>query len=264
MISSLFSSTRRPWGALFLGLFLVLVSGSAWAAGRVIWKSTTVKERTDGGSWRLDIEMHLASAPDIGQVPMKFEFVPTAYYERSLADGQDKPQERTVPLTNQQPLIESVDVGFMDSGSGQIQARTKFTFKVTRAHGYEAGEYKVTIRDSRNGQSIGTPTTLKFQGENEVIDRRSMVFQPSDRKKKEEPKKEAAPSEAPAEAAPSEAAPSSDAPPPAEEGDAPPPVEERPGGGCQVGGAPGAAASWLFSALLIAGFAVSRRARRHA
>src|SRR5204862_8043651 len=120
-------------------------------------------------------------------VPMKFEFQPTAYYARDMTDG-DKLVAHTVPLTDRQSLIESVDVGFLDSGSGKIEGRTRFTFHVTRAHGYEAGEYKVTIRDTRNGQTVGAPTTLKFQGENEVVDRRAMVFS-GDKKKKEEPKK---------------------------------------------------------------------------
>ena len=62
--------------------------------------------------------------------------------------------------------------------------RTKFVFRVTRAHGYEAGEYQVTIRDGRSGDMIGAPARLIFQGENEIIDRRAMVFAGSDKKKK--------------------------------------------------------------------------------
>lgn len=254
-----FASLRSLF-VLLCGLAVLAWAPLASAAGKVIWKSTTVEERTDSGSWRLDIELHLPSAPNVAHVPMKFEFVPTAYYERSLNDGQDKPQERTVPLTGQQPLIESVDVGFMDPGSGQVQARTRFTFKVTRAHGYEAGEYKVTIRDTTNDRVVGTPTTLKFRGQNEVIDRRSMVFQPSERKKKktEEKKEEAA-------SAPSEDdAPSSSAEEPEEpEGAAaepPPAVEERPGGGCHLTPSyDGGQLSWMFLALALAAGTWARR-----
>lgn len=252
--------------ALFLSvlLFVSLWQVLAMAAGRVSWKATTVKERTDNGSWRLDIEIVMPKAPDVASVPMKFEFQPVAYYERSLNDGNDKPQERTVPLTNQQALIESVDVGFMDPGSGQIQTRTKFSFKVTRAHGYEAGEYKVTIRDTRNGQVVGVPSTLRFQGENEVIDRRSMVFQPSDRKKKEKEEKkeslEAAPEATPADSMDSSASPSSDAPPEAS-ADAPPPVEGRPGGGCHHGPSHGEHFIWVvFASLLTMGVWLRRKA----
>jgi hypothetical protein len=184
------SFATRRFVLVLLQLALVLLfSGSAFAAGCIQWKSTSVKEREDK-SWRLEVAVYMPRAPDIAHVPMKFEFQPTAYYARDMTDG-DKLVEHTVPLTDRQSLIESVDVGFMDSGSGKIEARTRFSFKVTRAHGYEAGEYKVTIRDTRDGKMIGTAQTLKFQGENETIDRRAMVFASKGDKKKEEKKPEA-------------------------------------------------------------------------
>jgi MYXO-CTERM domain-containing protein len=249
-------------------LALILAfAGSAHAAGRVEWKSTAVKEREDK-SWRLEVAIYLASAPDVPHVPMKFEFQPTAYYARDMTDG-DKLVEHTVPLTDRQALIESVDVGFLDSGSGKIEKRTRFTFKVTRAHGYEAGEYKVTIKDTRNGQTVGTAQTLKFQGENETIDRRAMVFASKDDKKKKEEKKADSEGDKPAEEAksdkPAEEAKADDAadsaPPPAEEGSAPPAIEEKPGGcGCKVAG--GGGSNSLAGALALLGLVglVSRRA----
>ncbi|HET9956399.1 MAG TPA: hypothetical protein VFQ61_17945, partial [Polyangiaceae bacterium] len=176
------SRFRRSLLVLFLTWGLLLIGGVAHAAGRVEWKSKELKERS-GGSWRVELAIFMPRAPDVAHVPMKFEFQPTAYYERSMVDG-DKLIERVVPLENRQALIESVDVGFLDSGSGKIESRTRFTFNVTRAHGYEAGEYKVTIRDSRNGQVVGQAVSLKFTGENEVIDRRAMVFTGNDKKKK--------------------------------------------------------------------------------
>jgi MYXO-CTERM domain-containing protein len=252
---------------LFLGqLALILAfAGSAHAAGRVEWKSTAVKEREDK-SWRLEVAIYLASAPDVPHVPMKFEFQPTAYYARDMTDG-DKLVEHTVPLTDRQSLIESVDVGFLDSGSGKIEKRTRFSFKVTRAHGYEAGEYKVTIKDTRNGQTVGTSQTLKFQGENETIDRRAMVFASKDDKKKKDEKKaeEAKPAEEEAqpEAAKEEtrADEADQEPPPAQEGEAPPAIEEKPGGcGCKVAG--GGSSNSLAGALALLGLVglVSRRA----
>lgn len=231
---------------------ILLFSGSALAAGRVEWKSLAVKERHDkevqgfdkDGFWRLEVAIYMPKAPDVPHVPMKFEFQPVAYYARDLTDG-DKLIEHTVPLTDRQSLIESVDVGFMDSGSGKIESRTRFTFKVTRAHGYEAGEYKVTIRDTRNGQTVGVPQTLKFQGENETIDRRAMVFaSKGDKKKKDDEKKkddgekaeDGDKKDAPAE---SDAAsePSDDDTQASSDDHAPPPVEGKPGGcGCKVAG----------------------------
>jgi MYXO-CTERM domain-containing protein len=176
------SGRVRAFLSFLLALSVLLGAGAAFAAGRIEWKTKELQER-EGGSWRLELAFYMNAAPDVAHVPMKFEFQPIAYYERSMVDG-DKLVERTVPLENRQALIESTDVGFLDSGSGKIEKRTRFSFKVTRAHGYEAGEYKVTVRDGRNGQTVGTPTTMIFKGENEVIDRRAMVFSGKEGKKK--------------------------------------------------------------------------------
>jgi MYXO-CTERM domain-containing protein len=163
-------------------LAVLLVAGVALAAGRIQWSKTTVKE-VGTGSWKLELKIFLPRAPDVPHVPMKFEFKPVAYYERAMMDG-DKLVERKVPLVGRPDMIEGIEVGFLDPGSGKIEKGTKFSFKVTRAHGFEAGEYTVTIRDGRNGQLVGSPTTLKFEGENEIIDRRAMVFAAPDAKKK--------------------------------------------------------------------------------
>ena len=249
---------------------ILLSTSSAFAGGRIEWKSTTVKERDDK-SWRLEVAIYMPKAPDVPHVSMKFEFQPVAYYARDMTDG-DKLVEHTVPLTDRQSLIESVDVGFLDSGSGKIESRTRFTFKVTRAHGYEAGEYKVTIRDTRNGQIVGTAQTLKFQGENETIDRRAMVFE--GKKKKDgdsggdKPKDDSGEKKADA---PADDAPKADPAPGAEDdkpvkGDsaddkAPPPVEGKPGGcGCKVAGGEQSSLGGLL-ALVGVGMLVARRRR---
>ena len=254
---------------------VLLCSGTALAGGRVQWKEMAVKERDDK-SWRLEVAIYMPKAPDVPHVPMKFEFQPTAYYARDMTDG-DKLVEHTVPLTDRQSMIESVDVDFMDSGTGKIESRTRFTFKVNRAHGYEAGEYKVTIRDTRNGQIVGTAQTLKFNGENEIIDRRAMVFS-GDKKKKPEEKKPDADSggDKPAgddsakkdEAASDKKAdaPADDPKPAADEksadDNAPPPVEGKPGGcGCKLAGAEH---SSLSGALALAGLGMLFARRRKA
>jgi hypothetical protein len=255
---------------------ILLCTGSAFAAGRVEWKSTTVKERDDK-SWRLEVSLYMPKAPDVPHVPMKFEFQPVAYYARDMTDG-DKLVEHTVPLTDRQSLIESVDVGFLDSGSGKIEKRTRFSFKVTRAHGYEAGEYKVTIRDTRDGKVVGTAQTLKFQGENETIDRRAMVFASKGDKKKEEKKEgsdsggdkpkddgDGAKKDAVADDAPKADAPGAEDDAAASESkddNAPPPVEGKPGGcGCKLaGGERTNAAGLLALAGVVALIARRRRA----
>lgn len=184
---------RRSIGAVWVvlaALAVLLISSSAFAAGRIQWKSKTLEERNKS-SWVVELEIHMPRPPDVAHLPMNFEFEPTVYYERSMVDG-DKLVERKVPLTDRQPMIESVDVGFLDPGSGKIEKRTRFSFKLTRARGYEAGEYKVTVRDARSGNKIGTPTTLIFKGENEVIDRRAMVFSGESKKKQKQNSDDAA------------------------------------------------------------------------
>jgi MYXO-CTERM domain-containing protein len=250
------ASSRALFAALVSLLAVLFFAGSAFAAGRVEWKSKTFKERSDK-AWMIELKIFLPRAPDVAYVPMKFEFEPQVYYERALVDGTEGPVERKVPLEGRQPLIESVDVGFMDSGTSKIESRTKFSFKVKRDLGYDAGEYKVTIKDTRNGQTVGAPTTIIFDGENEIIDRRAMVFT-GDKKKekkkeppKEEDEKKADESDAKADEGGSEGEGKSD-----DEGgegsdnsggDDPAPVEGKPGGcGCRVpGGAEGSGFSGL-------------------
>lgn len=254
--------------ALVAALTVLLCASAAHAAGRVEWGSKTLKERTDSKSWRVEVKIFLPKAPDVAHVPMKFEFQPIAYFERNLVDG-DKLQERTVPLSNQQSLIESVDVGFMDPGTGVIQSRTKFSFKLTRAHGYEAGEYKVTIRDTRDDRVIGQPTTLRFDGENEVIDRRSIVF--TGKKEKKEEKKDDASAAEKSDEGPVSDTPASDrpdpegAPEPEDEGQVPPSIEEKPGG-CSHARSPSAGESlvWAGSLLALGAFVLRRRYARAA
>lgn len=169
--------------ATWLALGVLFCAGAASAIGRVEWKTKNLKE-SEGHSWTVELAIYLPKAPDVATLPMRFSFTPVVYYERTLVDGKEGPQLRKVPLENKQPLVEGVDVGFLDPGTGQIQKRTKFSFKLTRGHGYEAGEYEVKILDGRTDAVIGSPIRLVFEGENEVIDRRAMVFTGDDKKKK--------------------------------------------------------------------------------
>jgi MYXO-CTERM domain-containing protein len=252
-------------------LVFVLTAGSALAAGRLEWKAKSFKERSDK-AWMLELKIYLPRAPDVAYVSMKFEFEPQVYFERALVDGQEGVVERKVPLEGRQPLIESVDVGFLDSGTSKIESRTKFSFKVKRDLGYDAGEYKVTVRDTRNGQIVGTATNITFDGENEVIDRRSIVFQGDDKKKKkkDEPKADGEKSgdgekkEEGGEKSESEASGegSSDEGSASEGGgdEGPPPIEEKPGGcGCRVPGAPGGSQRPLAALLALGALAFVRR-----
>jgi MYXO-CTERM domain-containing protein len=252
-------------------LVLVLTAGSAFAAGRIEWKAKSFKERSDK-AWMLELKIYLPRAPDVAYVPMKFEFEPQVYFERALVDGKEGPVENKVPLEGRQPLIESVDVGFLDAGTSKIESRTKFSFKVKRDLGYDAGEYKVTVRDTRNGQIVGTATNITFDGENEIIDRRSIVFQGDEKKKKkkDEPKAEGdgeksgdgEKKEEGGDKSESEASGSSDEGSGSEGGgdEGPPPIEEKPGGcGCRVPGAPGGSRHALAAMLALGALAFVRR-----
>jgi MYXO-CTERM domain-containing protein len=263
----------RSLFVIALALVSFAVSSVAHAAGRVEWKGKTFKERDDK-AWRLEVAIYLPHAPDVPHVPMKFEFQPEVYYERDMVDG-DKVVEHKVPLENHQAIIESVDVGFLDSGSGKIEPRTRFTFKLTRAHGYEAGEYKVSIHDGRNDQAVGTPVTLIFDGENEVIDRRAMVFSGGDKKKKDAAKTDEAKSDDKAaddKKADADKPASDDAPPPAADkkddapADEPQTIKEKPGGcGCRLAdGGRESNAGLGLAALSIASVVLRRRRKRAA
>lgn len=181
-------SWRHHGLALITALMLLLTTAFAFAAGTIQWGAKTLKPRSDNVSWNVEISIFMPKPPDVPSVPMKFIFQQTVRYERSILDG-DKHVETKQPVEGVQPIVESVDVGFLDPVSGTIQKRTKFTFKLHRDHGFECGEYKVTVRDARNDAIVGQPTNLIFGGQNEEVDRRSVVF--SGEKKKEKKKVDA-------------------------------------------------------------------------
>ncbi|MEI9941451.1 MAG: hypothetical protein WDO69_29885 [Pseudomonadota bacterium] len=191
----------RSLFVIALALVSLTASHVASAAGSTEWKSKVIKERREeqpngdefedkNGYWKVEVAIYLPRAPDVPHVPMKFEFQPEVEYERTILDASGKVVDRKVPLVNQQASIESTDVEFLDSGTGKIEKRTRFSFKLTRGQGYKAGEYKVSLHDGRNDQAVGTPVTLIFEGKNTVIHREPMEFK-GEKKKKDAPKAEA-------------------------------------------------------------------------
>jgi len=243
----------RSLFVIVLTLLSLTASHVASAAGRTEWKSKVLKERREdqpngdefedkNGYWKVEVSIYLPHAPDVPHVPMKFEFQPEVEYERTILDSSGKVVDRKVPLVNQQASIESTDVEFLDSGTGKIEARTRFSFKVTRGQGYKAGEYKVSLRDGRNDQKVGAPVTLVFEGKNTVIHREPMEFK-GDKKKKDapkdaakaddKPKDDAAKEDSDKPAAESEAAPADSEK--SKDSDQPQTIKEKPGG-CSVRG----------------------------
>lgn len=274
-------SRQRKFMALAMGLLVLLVSALAVAAGRIEWASKKIKPRSDGNSWNIELKVFLPRAPDVPSVPTKFVFLQTVYYERSMVDG-DKLLVRNVPMEGKLPIVESVDIGFLDPRAGKIENRTQFSFKINRDHGFECGEYKVTVRDARNDSVIGQPTTLILDGENEVIDRRSLVFSGESKKKKkvdstggagdekkaDEKKEEKKAEEADSEKSEPAAAEKEPAAPAEDSGDAvdAEQVKKKPGGcGCRMPGDQTNSAvglGWLgLATALLLGRRVRRRTR---
>jgi MYXO-CTERM domain-containing protein len=267
-------NSSRVWierlSVIACALVVLLVADVAMAYGRVQWGPRTVKARSDGDSWKIELKIFLPRAPGFANMPMKFEFLPTVYYERAMVDG-DKLIERKVPLHGRDPIIESVDVGFLDPSTATIQKRTRFSFKITRGHGFECGEYRVKLRDGRNGQIIGTPTTLILGGENKVIDRRSIIFTGDKKKDDKKAESEAAGSEesgandekeSTSDQGDPEYASDAEDPDYNPDADEPQTIKEKPGGcGCRMGTTSGSA-PWLASLLALGAILAFRRRRR--
>jgi hypothetical protein len=167
---------RRRFGLLavaFASLLLVtLFARDARAVGTFKLKSTEATEVS--GAWHLYVKLELPKAPLTAHQPMKFLFTKTVAYERSLIDGHTEPVLTRQALQNQQPSIEPLDVDFADP-SGKIYKGTNFDFGLTRARGYEAGEYKVEVKTA-DGTTVGAPANLILKGNNTVVDRRAMSF----------------------------------------------------------------------------------------
>ena len=151
---------------------LVAFPRAALAVGTFKLKSTEATEVS--GAWHLYVTLELPKAPLTAHQSMKFLFTKTVAYERSLIDGHAEPVLNRQALQNQTPSVESLDVDFADP-SGKIFKGTRFDFGLTRARGYEAGEYKVEVRTT-DGTTLGAPANLTLKGDNPVVDRRAMAF----------------------------------------------------------------------------------------
>lgn len=244
-------SHLRHFAWLFATLALLLAPRTASAFGSVKVEGGTTLKEVDG-RWKLKLVVDYGSLPDINFVPTLFSFQMQTLYERSLTDeGGDKPVITKKSLQNQQPIIESMDVGFSD-GTGKTFKVTKFNFVIRRDRGFEAGEYTLQLKRADDGANMGQKIRVILEGDNPIVDRRSISFvggkEPKKEEKKEAPKEAASSGEGdePAgEAPPSDASPSD-----AASVDAPPPVEPKQGGcGCRVAGEPTERTSGLGVAL---------------
>src|SRR4051794_25661971 len=152
--------------ALAFATVVMLFTRDARAVGTFKLKSTEATEVS--GAWHIYVTVELPKPPLTAHQSMKFLFTKTMVYERALIDGHTEPVLSRQALQNQTPSVESLDVDFADP-SGKVFKGTRFDFGLTRARGYEAGEYKVEIKTS-DGTSIGSAQNLILKGDNDVVD----------------------------------------------------------------------------------------------
>jgi MYXO-CTERM domain-containing protein len=163
--------------AVITGVVLFAFARPAFAAGAFKLKSNDVNEVS--GAWHLYVTIELPKPPLTAHQPMKFVFTKTAVYERSLVDGRNDPVQNIQTVNDPTPAVENLDVDFADP-SGKIFKGTRFDFGLTRTRGFEAGEYTVELRTS-DGTNIGGKQNLKLRGDNPVVDRRAIAFNPKDK-----------------------------------------------------------------------------------
>lgn len=161
---------RKLFWLVILAISLFAVDAAAYGTYRL--RSTEANE--SGGQWHIYLRIDLPSAPAIPHMPMKFNFTELTQYERALTDASKDPVINRIPMQNQLPKIESLDVDFADA-TGKIFKTTNYDFSLTRARGYEAGEWKFQLKTA-DGQDVGTAQTVTLHGDNPVVDRRSISF----------------------------------------------------------------------------------------
>lgn len=168
------------WATAGLVAVAAVVAVQEADAGGASVKLTRTTVREQSNAWRMMMTLGLPTTPPHAHTTFRFVFTPTAVYERSLVDG-DKIVVNKQPLVNQTPLIETMEVDFADA-SGKIWKTTKFDFSLTRERGYLAGEYKLQVKGP--GGDVGSSVGVTLEGDNPVVDRRSMDFtkRPTDAK----------------------------------------------------------------------------------
>jgi hypothetical protein len=124
-------------------------------------------------SWPVALRVGLDPPANPPEMFLRFEFVRVSETERALIDG-DQLISRRIRIEQVQPLVESLVVSFVDPATQRVLPETTVNLVLLRAHGFSAGEYQVTVRNA-NAQPLAEPVTLRFEGNNPVIDRRSMA-----------------------------------------------------------------------------------------
>ena len=118
---------RKLFWFVLLAISLFAVDAAAYGTYRM--RSTEAQE--SGGQWHLYLRIDLPNAPALAHMPVKFMFTEQTQYERALTDNSKDPVLNRIPMNNQLPKIESLDVDFAD-GSGKIFKTTRYDFSLTR------------------------------------------------------------------------------------------------------------------------------------
>jgi MYXO-CTERM domain-containing protein len=256
--------SRRPLIAALAALSLAAPSFAYAAKGKGKGGTVTVNTKPiveSGGGWKVLLTIKLPHKPATPHQTFRFVFVPLVIYETYVDDSGPGEKTRAIPQGKDvQPNVETMDVGFSDA-RGDVFDTTKFDFTIRRDRGFFAGEYQLEVSDGE-GERLGQTLSLKLEGKNEVVDRRTMMLQGN-----VGPKKPPAASSA----APPPASPGNEAASPALEGavprpedmgpDGPPSVEKKGGCGCSVPGSVEAPAAPTALLALAAVLGVGRRAR---
>ena len=166
---------------MWLFSVLFFFSKGALAGGTYHLSSNEIQETN--GQWHVRLRIDLSAAPSIPHVPMRFLFTEQTQYERALTDQSKDPVLNRVPLQNQMPKAESLDVDFADA-TGKVFKSTFFDFYISRVRGYEAGEYTFKLR-MPDGSDVGGTSNIILKGDNPVVDRRSISFAAPTKKDKD-------------------------------------------------------------------------------
>ncbi len=256
-------STLALWGlfVMLLSTLFALAPSTALAKGTVTAEKAAVDEVEE--TWKFSFIIDNGTMPDIQFVPVLISFEPVVLYERSLTDESgEKPVITKKQLQNQKTIDVGTDISFSD-GTGQMFKKTKFRITLTRAKGFEAGEYQMVIKKSDGGEQLGGKVRLTLNGENKIVDRRSITFVGEDPNKKKKPM--ATPDATKTDAPAGEADVTKDEPEPQPAGDPlaaeqPPAVEPKQGGcGCEVPAH--TSANVGVAGLMLAGALLLRRRR---
>ena len=249
--------STAPWGffMMLLTALLVALPSSAFAKGTVRAEKAAVDEVEE--TWKFVFIVNNGTVPDMQFIPVLITFEPVVLFERSLTDESgDKPVLNRKQLQNQKTIDVSTDIGFSDGT--KMHKETRFRISLTRAKGFEAGEYVMVIKKSDGGEQLGAKVRITLNGENKAIDRRSITFVGEDPNKKKKPMAtpDASKDATPPEGGGEDTSPAAD-PPAAEE---PPAVPPKQGGcGCKVPSSNRANAG--FAAVTLAGALLLRRRR---